>query len=105
MRPVETETAGWVEEVVPMDGEAIAIRRPRDFEDLLTEEAFVQEELLPYWAHLWPSAVALAEELAPRSLRGARTLELGCGLGLPSVVAARGGGGGDGARRVAPAVA
>jgi predicted nicotinamide N-methyase len=61
-------------------------------ESLISEEAFEREELLPYWAELWSSSVALAEAVAARSLRGARTLELGCGLGLPSIAAAAAGG-------------
>ena len=36
--------------------------------------------------------MALAHDLARRSLRGARVLELGCGLGLPSIAAALAGG-------------
>jgi predicted nicotinamide N-methyase len=36
--------------------------------------------------------VALARDVASRSLRGARTLELGCGLALPSIAAALAGG-------------
>jgi predicted nicotinamide N-methyase len=36
--------------------------------------------------------VALAHYVARRSLRGARVLELGCGLGLPSIAAALAGG-------------
>ncbi|HEY1274922.1 MAG TPA: 50S ribosomal protein L11 methyltransferase [Thermoleophilaceae bacterium] len=83
------QSAGWVEEVVPVRGEQFELLRPVDFEELLIEEAFEREELLPYWAHLWRSAVALAEDLAPRRLGGMRVLELGCGLGLPSIVAAR----------------
>jgi predicted nicotinamide N-methyase len=47
---------------------------------------------LPYWAELWPSGVALARRVAARALRGARVLELGCGLGLPSLAAALAGG-------------
>jgi predicted nicotinamide N-methyase len=70
----------------------LAIVRPRDADDLLDERAFEREEFLPYWAELWPSAVVLARAVAARSLRGARTLELGCGLGAPSVAAARAGG-------------
>ena len=66
--------------------------RPRDSEALLDEHAFEEEEFLPYWAELWPSGVALAKAIADRSLRGARVLELGCGLGLPSLAAALGGG-------------
>jgi predicted nicotinamide N-methyase len=49
----------------------------------------------PYWSVLWRSGVALARELddahgAP--LRGVRVVELGCGLALPSIAAARAGG-------------
>ena len=47
----------------------------------------------PYWAVLWRSGVALARELegggAP--LRGRRVVELGCGLAVPSIAAARAG--------------
>jgi len=81
-----------VEEVVPLGALDLAVLRPRDSEALLDEHAFAQEEFLPYWAELWPSGVALARALAGRSLRGARTLELGCGLALPSITAALAGG-------------
>jgi predicted nicotinamide N-methyase len=45
----------------------------------------------PYWMHLWPGAVALARTLARAAEVGpdARVLELGCGLGLPALVAAQ----------------
>ncbi len=55
---------------------------------------FAEDERLPYWADLWPSAIGLARYLdrcVP--LGGQHVLELGCGLGLLGVVAAR-----DGAR-------
>jgi predicted nicotinamide N-methyase len=81
-----------VEEVVPLQGRDLRLLRPRDSEALLDEHAFEHEEYLPYWAELWPSAHALARTLAGRALRGARTLELGCGLGLPSIAAALAGG-------------
>ena len=44
---------------------------------------------LPYWALLWPSGLALAEALLaePAIVRGARALELGCGLGVTAAVA------------------
>jgi predicted nicotinamide N-methyase len=46
-------------------------------------------EAFPYGLLLWPSAVALANELAAQCARmaGARVLELGCGPGLPGIVA------------------
>jgi len=58
--------------------------------DEIDPETFAKDERMPYWAELWPSGLALASFLAASgSLRGVRMLELGCGLGLPSIVAAR----------------
>ena len=81
-----------VEEVVAIAGRDLCLLRPRDTEALLDEEAFEHDEYLPYWAELWPSALALARAVAARALHGARTLELGCGLGLSSLAAALAGG-------------
>ena len=81
-----------IEESVGLRGAALQVLRPRDTEALLDDHAFEHEEFLPYWAELWPSGVALARRVAARSLRGARVLELGCGLGLPSLAAALAGG-------------
>jgi predicted nicotinamide N-methyase len=81
-----------VEEVVPLADRELAVLRPRDAEALLDEHAFEADEFLPYWAQLWPSGVALARTVAARALKGAHVLEIGCGLGLPSIAAARAGG-------------
>jgi len=87
------QRADLIEEVVGLDGRQISLLRPRDATELLDEEAFEQrDEFIPYWADLWPSAILLARTLAGRALRGARVLELGCGLGLPSLAAAAAGG-------------
>ena len=46
----------------------------------------------PYWMHLWPGALTLARRLADVATTigpATRVLELGCGLGLPALVAAR----------------
>lgn len=47
------------------------------------------EDLCPYFGVLWPAAEALSLYLSENSLliKGKRVLELGCGLGLPSLVA------------------
>jgi predicted nicotinamide N-methyase len=82
---------GLLEEVVRLGGRELSLLRPPDAEALLSEEAFEHEEFLPYWAELWPSGVALAQVVAERPVAGARVLELGCGLGLPSLAAALGG--------------
>jgi len=66
----------------------LTIEHPPDAVELIDELAFEHEEFLPYWAEVWPSGVALARFVARRTLRGTRVLELGCGLALPSIVAA-----------------
>ena len=75
-----------------LGGRDLDVLRPRDSEALIDEHAFEHEEFLPYWAELWPSGLALARRVAVRALHGARTLELGCGLALPSLAAAIAGG-------------
>jgi predicted nicotinamide N-methyase len=65
----------------------LALVRPEEPESLLDEEAFADDEFMPYWAELWPAGLALAHEL-PERLDGMRVVELGCGLGVPSLVAA-----------------
>ena len=81
-----------VEETIVLGGRDLAVLRPRDSDALIDEHAFEHEEFLPYWAELWPSGQALARRIGVRALHGARTLELGCGLGLPSLAAAIAGG-------------
>ena len=67
-------------------GVRLALLRPESPEALIDEEAFAEDEFLPYWAELWPAATALAEALP--DVRGLRVVELGCGLGVTSLVAA-----------------
>ena len=64
------------------------ILRPPSADELIDEAAFDEEEFLPYWAELWPSGLALARHVATLDVEGLRVLELGCGLGLPSLAAA-----------------
>lgn len=67
------------------------IFHPKAADALIDEEDFELDERLPYWATIWPSAIALAQDLSERDLSGKRVIELGCGVGLPSVVALDGG--------------
>jgi ETFB lysine methyltransferase len=76
---------------VTFDGLSIDVLRVMDVDTLLDRLPPVQfrpDERLPYWADLWPSALALARYLWHTvDVDGLQGLELGCGLGLVGVVA------------------
>ena len=61
--------------------------------ELLAEEPPDPDDKMPYWADLWPSAVAIAEAIETEEIHvaGRSVLELGAGLGLCSLAAARNG--------------
>ena len=80
---------GLAEEDVELaDGLRLSVLRPPSADDLIDEAAFDEDEFLPYWAELWPSGLALARYVSVLELTGRKVLELGCGLGLPSLAAA-----------------
>lgn len=72
-------------------GREYRLLRPRNVDDLISEEDFAIDERIPYWADVWPSARILAERIADIPGAGKRLLELGCGIGLPALVAAASG--------------
>jgi predicted nicotinamide N-methyase len=72
---------------VELPGKGCRITHPSAADELIDEAEFDRDERLPYWAELWPSAIALARYLSGRDLSGRRAIELGCGVGLPSVAA------------------
>ena len=80
-----------VDDDVRVGSYVLRMRRPRDAAALIDEARFDVDEFMPYWAELWPSTLKLAHVVADRDLRGKRVVELGCGLALPSLVAALGG--------------
>jgi len=92
--PVDQLPATLLEVVVrqvDLPGGPVYVVRPTSW-DLLRDDEGAAARPVPYWARLWPSGQTLAIELAKSPPRaGMRVLELGCGLGLPSIVAARGG--------------
>jgi predicted nicotinamide N-methyase len=87
---------GAVDELVshsiglPSGGE-LRVLQPEDAAELPDDGAVEWAPIAPYWEVLWRSGVALARELEGEPLQGVRVVELGCGLGGPSVVAARAG--------------
>jgi predicted nicotinamide N-methyase len=69
-----------------------AVRHPERLLDTITVLAFAEDEQLPYWAELWTSALVLSEKiLRGDAMKGKHVLELGCGLGLAGIAAARAG--------------
>jgi predicted nicotinamide N-methyase len=69
----------------------LSVLQPEEAAALPDAGAVEWAPLAPYWAVLWRSGVALARELHGCPLRGQRVVELGCGLAVPSIAAARAG--------------
>ena len=75
------------EDAVAVGDLSVRLLRPSEPEELFAVAAAARGDA-PYWAELWPCARTLAGHLATMDLTGVRVLELGCGLALPSLVAA-----------------
>lgn len=92
---------GVVRELVILDGITFLMDVPRDSDKLLdhpdVEKFNEQDEYMPYWADIWPSARMLGKAILREdwSRHAAsdgtlpEALEIGCGLGLPGIVALR----------------
>jgi len=81
-----------VVDLVDPSGLAIEIVGVRDLESRLDRDRLLNDEAYvpPYWALVWSGSIALARLLGgPVPCRGCRVLDVGCGLGLVSLVAAR----------------
>jgi len=65
--------------------------RPRNVDDLISEEDFAIDERIPDWADCWPSSRILSDYVSKLSGQGKTLLELGCGIGLVSLAAAAAG--------------
>jgi predicted nicotinamide N-methyase len=81
-----------VREKVIVEERTFLIARPSESDRLLdhpaVHTAFARDEYMPYWADLWPAARMLAKVLLHESWTpGTEALEVGCGLGLPGIVA------------------
>ena len=87
---------------IALPGLAVTLLKPRNSDDLISEADYVRDERLPYWADLWASSETLAAFLLEQRLRLAMVpalqqaardgvapaaIELGCGLGLPTLAA------------------
>lgn len=77
---------------VPVGGEILELRCVRDIDALIDRmtPSEIADEKLPYYGQLWPASIALARWLWRRpDLAGKEILDLGCGVGLQGIVAAR----------------
>lgn len=86
-----SQTAGLVtrkEAIQILQGPLLTFTRIDNIEELIQAAEDMDE--LPFWAELWPSAVGLATYLWKEcAISGQRVLELGAGLGLVGIVAAK----------------
>src|SRR5438874_6332880 len=76
---------------VPLPGGDLQLLQPTEAAELPDDGPVEWAPVAPYWSILWRSGVALARELDGMALRGLRVVELGCGLAVPSIAAARAG--------------
>ena len=88
-----TEALGEiVREDVFIDDLTLHLSRPDESFALLkhgyAKAAFEKDEYMPYWTELWPAARMMAKVLHRETWPpGLTALEIGCGLGLPGIVA------------------
>lgn len=80
--------------LVMIGGSSFNIRGLRDKQqfsdpDGIAERAGISSSTWSLFGNVWPSGMILAELIQVHELNGLRVLELGCGLGLASIVAHR----------------
>jgi len=80
-----------VSQTIELPSGDLRLLQPRESAELPDAGAVEWAPLAPYWSVLWRSGVALARELDAIGLEGLRVVELGCGLAVPSLAAARAG--------------
>jgi predicted nicotinamide N-methyase len=80
-----------VSQSIELAGGELQLHQPRESAELPDAGAVEWAPLAPYWSVLWRSGVALAREVEGMKMRSLRVVELGCGLAVPSIAAARAG--------------
>jgi predicted nicotinamide N-methyase len=85
------EAEDLISETVSLPDGELRLLQPRDAAALPDDGGVEWAPLVPYWSVLWRSGLALGRELSRRRLDGLRVVELGCGIGVPSLAASRSG--------------
>jgi len=80
-----------VTQTIELPSGALRVLQPAESAELPDDGPVEWAPLVPYWSVLWRSGVALASEIEGEDLSGRRVVELGCGMALPSIAAARAG--------------
>lgn len=75
---------------IEISGNTFILDRVKNLDDLVdqvSDDEFNKDERLPYWAELWPSALALTEYILNngRIFKDKKVIELGCGMGLTTM--------------------
>jgi predicted nicotinamide N-methyase len=87
--------------VLQLESHLVKVSRIKDVDKLFNRllskspaDPDVLDERMPYWADLWPSAIGLSNFIDenPGLVQNKRVIELGCGIGMPGIVAALNGG-------------
>ncbi len=80
-----------VSQTIELASGGLRLLQPSESAELPDDGGVEWAPVAPYWSVLWRSGVALARELDGMALDGLRVAELGCGLAVPSLAAARAG--------------
>jgi predicted nicotinamide N-methyase len=76
-----------------VDFRFLSVRDSYALLDRISPEEFLKDEQMPYWAEIWPAAVTLSHVIMEElDIAGKSVIELGAGVGMASVAAARKGG-------------
>lgn len=93
--PMKTDpVTAQIKTSMEIGGMTLTIETPPDLDKLLqktAKESPQDVDAIPYYSILWPSSIELAEYIYENRdlVKGRRAIELGCGLGLPSILCAK----------------
>jgi predicted nicotinamide N-methyase len=69
----------------------LELLQPAEATELPDDREVEWAPVVPYWSVLWRSGIALGREVGHGRLDGLRVVELGCGMGVPSLAASAAG--------------